>query len=70
MNVSCAMVTGWVNDGGKWYWMHDSGAMAVNTWITDKGLSYYMGYDGAMLINDITPDGYYVDYDGVWVSEW
>ena len=28
-----------------------------------------MSYDGAMLTNDITPDGYYVDYDGVWISK-
>lgn len=40
------VVTGWVNDGGKWYWMHDSEAMEVNTWITDKGLSHYISYDG------------------------
>lgn len=37
--------------------------------ITDKGFSYYMSYDGAMLTNDITSDGYYVDYDGVWISK-
>lgn len=43
-------VTGWVNDGVKWYWMHDSEAMEVNTWITDKGLSYYISYDGVWVL--------------------
>jgi lysozyme len=43
-------VTGWVNDVVKWYWMHDSEAMEVNTWITDKGLSYYISYDGVWVL--------------------
>ena len=31
MGSSGAMVTGWVEDGGKWYYMDGSGAMVADT---------------------------------------
>ena len=36
-------------------------------WINWNGAYYYCGSDGAMLVNTYTPDGFYVDANGVWV---
>ena len=33
-----------------------------------SSLWYYMGADGYMLTDTTTPDGYYVNADGVWVQ--
>ena len=67
-NPSGAMATGWKYVGGKWYYLTGSGAMAANRWVQTGGLWYYVGSDGAMLTSTTTPDGYYVNADGVWVS--
>lgn len=67
-NPSGAMATGWKYVGGQWYYLTGSGAMATNRWVQTGGLWYYVGSDGAMLTNTTTPDGYYVNADGVWVS--
>ena len=64
-----AMANGvWRYVGGKWYYLTGSGAMATNRWVQTGGLWYYVGSDGARLMDTTTPDGYYVNADGVWVS--
>ena len=61
-------VTGWVKDGGKWYYLGSGGAMKTG-WLKDKGKWYYLNTgNGAMLVNSTTPDGYYVNADGVWLN--
>lgn len=62
---SGSMATGWVKDKGSWYYLKDSGAMATG-WIKDNGNWYYLASSGNMLSNTRTPDGYYVDANGVW----
>ena len=62
---SGSMATGWVKDKGSWYYLKDSGAMATG-WIKDNGKWYYLASSGNMLSNTRTPDGYYVDANGVW----
>ena len=63
------MATGWRQDNrGYWYYMENSGAMNFSSWINYNGLWYYLGSDGKMLTNTATPDGYYVNGDGVWVN--
>lgn len=63
------MAVGWRQDNkGNWYYMESSGAMDFSSWINYNGLWYYVGSDGKMLTNTTTPDGYYVNGDGVWVS--
>ena len=43
--------------------------MASSRWIYGKDHKwYYVGSDGVMLTNARTPDGYYVDANGVWVQ--
>ena len=65
LNKSGSMATGWVKDNGSWYYLKDSGAMATG-WIKDNGKWYYLASSGNMLSNTRTPDGYYVDANGVW----
>ena len=62
------MVNGWYQINGKWYYFQSWGGTAKNTWIygLDKKW-YYVGSDGVMLTNTQTPDGYWVDKNGVWV---
>ena len=62
---SGSMATGWIKDNGSWYYLKDSGAMATG-WIKDNGKWYYLASSGNMLSNTRTPDGYYVDANGVW----
>lgn len=54
---------GWVNDDGKWYYYKDSQKLK-EMWIG----SYYLDADGTMLTNSMTPDGYYVDSTGKYMT--
>lgn len=54
---------GFIN--GSWYFFEWGGRMCQNQWIYD-GAWYYLGSSGAMLTNTQTPDGYWVDANGVW----
>lgn len=56
------------DDNGDWFYFRGNGAMAKSSWIEWKGEYYYVGKDGKMLTNTITPDGYRVDHNGVWVK--
>ncbi len=62
------MENGWYLVGGRWYYFNSWGGMVKNSWIygLDKKW-YYVGTDGAMLVNTRTPDGYWVNGDGVWI---
>ena len=42
--------------------------MDVNQWKQDAGKWFYLGADGAILKNAVTPDGYTVGADGVWIA--
>ena len=57
----------WIKWYNKWYYVDASGAMYANRWIKSSGKWYYLGSDGAMYTNRYTPDGYWVNADGVWV---
>lgn len=61
----------WVFDGANWYYLGRDGAM-VTGWLLDKDAYYYLSEVsgstyGKMLSNDVTPDGYQVDQNGVWI---
>lgn len=58
----------WIFYDNKWYFFDAQGYMYTG-WVQWKGLWYYLGKtDGVMLTNTTTPDGYYVNADGVWVQ--
>lgn len=58
----------YLDDEGDWYYFGGNGAMVENKWVLCGGKWYYLGSDGAMLTDTVTPDGYYVGKDGVWVK--
>jgi len=37
-------------------------------WVQTNGIWYYCGPDGDMWVNRRTPDGYWVDGNGVWIE--
>ena len=63
------MANGWYLINGKWYYFQSWGGIAKSRWIygLDKKW-YYVGADGVMLTNTRTPDGFYVDANGVWMQ--
>lgn len=58
---------GWQYIDNLWYYFDENGYMKTG-WILYKDAWYYCGESGAMLVNTTTPDGYYVNGDGVWVQ--
>ena len=42
--------------------------MARDYWAQSGENWYYLGSDGLMVRSAYTPDGYYVDENGVWVQ--
>lgn len=60
-------VNNWQYINNKWYYFNERGYM-VTGWVLWKNLYYYCGPNGDMLTNTWTPDGYYVDGNGVWVQ--
>ncbi len=65
-----AMASGWLQPDkstGTWYYCDPSGAMRTGWIHLDSGW-YYLNSSGEMLADTTTPDGYYVDSNGVWIS--
>ncbi len=60
----------WAQDSKGWWIQYSDGTYLTNSWYQSpaSGLWYYMGADGYMLTNTTTPDGYYVNADGVWMQ--
>lgn len=60
----------WMNNDIGWWVQCSDGTYLINRWYQSpmSGLWYYMGADGYMLTNTTTPDGYYVNGDGVWIQ--
>lgn len=58
-------ISNWKFINNKWYYFDENGYMKTG-WIYWKNNWYYCGQDGDMYVSRMTPDGYYVDKDGVW----
>lgn len=56
----------WKQDNVGWWYQNDDGSYPANSWQEIDGKQYYFGNDGYMLHDTTTPDGYYVDANGVW----
>ena len=73
LNASGAMATGWAYINGYWYYFNASGAMATG-WIQPDGYWYYLEQSGSwqpqgsMYVSDYTPDGYFVNENGICVD--
>lgn len=57
----------WQCIDGSWYCFDNNGYRRYG-WIYWNEKWYYCGEDGALMANTMTPDGYYVGSDGVWVQ--
>lgn len=67
-----AFAAGWekTDDYGNWKYQNDDGTYKSSEWLQDgNGYYYYFGADSQMARYQITPDGYFVNQDGVWVEE-
>ena len=61
------MNTVWYQLGTQWYFFNGGGHMVKEQWVLWKGEWYYLTSDGKMAVDTITPDGYKVGKDGVWI---
>lgn len=61
------MQMGWLYWNQKWFYLKKEGDMAIG-WQQIGGKWYYMTTYGDCLIHTITPDGYQVDENGVWMQ--
>ncbi len=65
---------GWDNINGHWYYFNNSGMMETGWIQSSDGHWYYCVQannpyglpEGAMLESNYTPDGYYVNAEGIW----
>ena len=58
---------GWYKDGNYWRYIQKNGYYLANSWYQDTdGKYYYFNMGAVMTVNTTTPDGYYVDENGVW----
>lgn len=63
------VVTGWQQDDHGWKYFDENGNPQAEGWFTDEdGSQYYFGADGYMLADTVTPDGYFVNESGAYVS--
>ena len=62
-----AMKTGWLLKNDKYYFLNADGTMSTG-WVNTQGLWYYFDTSGAMLTNTYTPDGRYVNAEGILVQ--
>jgi glucan-binding YG repeat protein len=73
------MVNGWLLDSSdqKWYYLNMLTGSMEEGWEEIDGKWYYFNQQsqgavrplGSMYCNEMTPDGYQVDYNGVWEKE-
>lgn len=55
----------WLCQDGAWYLLANDGAMRTG-WHYYQGAWYYLQPSGIMLTSSWTPDGYWVDANGIW----
>ncbi len=69
----CFDSSGWMGENewvrgkdGEWYYLGSDGAMAADGWKNINDKWYCFDQDGRLYLYGYTPDGYYVDGDGIW----
>ena len=64
------MKVGWLYDDNYqgWFYLQSNGMMKTG-WLYDqeKNSWYYLKENGIMATAEITPDGYYVNEEGIWI---
>ena len=70
--ITSYAVTGWVDEGGTWYYYEDDDEYAYDEWKRSGDHYFYLGSDGAMLTDTLIDDGsnyYYVNETGAMVTD-
>ena len=67
-----ALVSGWVRDGGQWYYLDPTSKAMVTGWLADGGSWYYLTGSGAMAIGWVNDGGtwYYLNASGKMATGW
>ena len=67
-----ALVSGWVKDGGQWYYLDPASHVMVTGWVADRGSWYYLTGSGAMAIGWVNDGGtwYFLNASGKMVTGW
>ncbi len=66
-NDSNVMFKGWLLYNSKWYYFNANGDMQTG-WLLYNNKWYYFNANGDMAVNTVTPDGYQIGEDGVWIE--
>ncbi|MDO5776273.1 MAG: hypothetical protein Q4P22_06600 [Eubacteriales bacterium] len=72
INGSENIINGWINVDNTWRYLRDEEILTGWQQVeAEDGTIYWRYFDeqGSMLENTYTPDGYFVNEDGVWVEE-
>ena len=67
-----AFVSGWVKDGGQWYYLDPASHVMATGWVADGGSWYYLTDSGAMAIGWVNDGGtwYYLNASGKMATGW
>ena len=71
-NESGALVGGWVNDAGSWYYLDPTTKVMATGWVVDGGSWYYLTGNGAMATGWVNDGGswYYLTASGKMATGW
>lgn len=70
MPITAYAAEGWVQDERGWRYEELDGNWATNCWMAgDDNTRYYLDGDGYMLSNCYSPDGHWIDENGVSIVE-
>ena len=67
-----ALVSGWVKDGGQWYYLDPASHVMATGWVADRGSWYYLTGNGAMAIGWVNDGGtwYFLNASGKMATGW
>ena len=67
-----ALVSGWVKDGGQWYYLDPASHVMATGWVADGGSWYYLTGSGAMAIGWVKDGGtwYFLNASGKMATGW
>ena len=67
-----ALVSGWVKDGGSWYYLDPASHVMATGWVADRGSWYYLTGNGAMAIGWVNDGGtwYFLNASGKMATGW
>ena len=67
-----ALASGWIRDGGQWYYLDPTTKVMATGWVADGGSWYYLSASGAMGTGWVQVDGswYYLSNSGTMVTGW